>query len=119
VRFLGFRTDVPRLLAAADFLVLPSRWEGMPYAVLEAMASSKPVVATPVDGARDLVEPGVTGELAAEITPHALAEALRAQLARSAAERAAQGAAARARLLTHHTGSAMVAGTVRVYGEVA
>jgi glycosyltransferase involved in cell wall biosynthesis len=81
VRFLGFRTDVPRLLAAADFLVLPSRWEGMPYAVLEAMASARCVVATPVDGARDLVEPGVTGELAAQISPRALAAALRAQLA--------------------------------------
>jgi glycosyltransferase involved in cell wall biosynthesis len=119
VRFLGFRTDVPRLLAAADFLVLPSRWEGMPYAVLEAMASAKAVVATPVDGARDLVEPGVTGELASEIAPRALAAAVRAQLERSAPERAAQGAAARARLLARHTESAMVLGTVSVYREVA
>ncbi len=119
VRFLGFRTDVPRLLAAADFLVLPSRWEGLPYAVLEAMASAKAVVATPVDGARDLVEPGVTGELAAEITPRALAEALRVQMGRSAPECAVQGAAARVKLLADHSDAAMVAGTVRVYREVA
>jgi glycosyltransferase involved in cell wall biosynthesis len=119
VRFLGFRADVPRLVAAADFLVLPSRWEGMPYVVLEAMAAAKPVVATPVDGARDLVESGVTGQLAAAIDAHALADALRAQLACTAAETRAQGAMARARLLERHTADAMVRGLIDVYSEVA
>src|SRR5437773_1816714 len=42
VRFVGFRQDVPRLLAASDLLLLPSRWEGMPYIALEAMASGLP-----------------------------------------------------------------------------
>jgi len=42
-------------LAAADFVLVPSRWEGMPYIVLEAMATARPVVSTPVDGACDLV----------------------------------------------------------------
>lgn len=117
VRFLGFRTDVPRLVAAADFLVLPSRWEGMPYAVLEAMASARPVVATPVDGAVDLVRDGATGELASAIGVEALASALRAQLARTADERRAQGAAARARVLSDHTAAAMVRGIADVYRE--
>jgi glycosyltransferase involved in cell wall biosynthesis len=47
-RFAGARDDVPSLLHAADVLVLPSRWEGLPGAVLEALASGVPVVASPI-----------------------------------------------------------------------
>ncbi|MEW6447515.1 MAG: glycosyltransferase family 4 protein [Bacillota bacterium] len=61
VRFLGFRMDVPRLMAAADVVVLTSRREGLPRVVLEAMAAGKPVVATNVRGNRDLVTDGRTG----------------------------------------------------------
>jgi glycosyltransferase involved in cell wall biosynthesis len=63
VEFLGFRTDVPELLADADVFVLPSRWEGMPNVVLEAMAAGCPVVATRVTGTVDLVADGVNGLL--------------------------------------------------------
>lgn len=73
---LGFRTDVPRLLATADLLVLPSRWEGMPNVVLEAMASGRPVVATDVEGTREVVEPGKTGWLVQPGAGPALASAL-------------------------------------------
>jgi len=57
VRFLGWRSDVPEILAASQLLVLPSRWEGMPNAVLEAMASRLPVVACDVQGVRELLGP--------------------------------------------------------------
>lgn len=50
VEFLGTRTDVPDLLAAADVTVLTSDWEGLPLAVLESMAAGRPVVATAVGG---------------------------------------------------------------------
>ncbi|MEV5000385.1 glycosyltransferase family 4 protein [Nocardioides sp. LML1-1-1.1] len=50
VRLLGERTDVPRLLAASDVLVLPTRWEGLPISVLEAMGAGVPVVASRVSG---------------------------------------------------------------------
>ncbi len=63
VRFLGHREDVPRLLAAADLLVLPSRYEGLPNVVLEAMRFAKPVVATAAPGTRELVVDGETGLL--------------------------------------------------------
>ena len=55
VHFAGWRTDVPEILAASDLLVLPSDWEGMPNVVLEAMASRLPVVASDVEGVRELL----------------------------------------------------------------
>ncbi len=115
---LGFRTDAcPGSSRRRTSWCCLLRWEGMPYAVLEAMASARPVVATPVDGAVDLVRDGATGELASAIGVEALASALRAQLARTADERRAQGAAARARVLSDHTAAAMVRGIADVYRE--
>lgn len=61
VHFLGWRPDIPQLLGAADLLLLPSRWEGMPNVLLEAMASSLPVVALPVHGVEQIL--GDLGEL--------------------------------------------------------
>ena len=56
VHFLGSRSDVPRLLSAADALVLPSEREGLPRSVMEAMAMGIPVIGADVRGIRDLVE---------------------------------------------------------------
>jgi glycosyltransferase involved in cell wall biosynthesis len=61
VRWLGWRDDVYGLMKSADFLVLPSRWEGFPHVVLEAMAANLPVVSTPVGALLDIVVPGITG----------------------------------------------------------
>ena len=55
VLFLGVRKDVPRLLAAADGLVMASTWEGNPLVVMEAMAAGRPVVATAVGCVPELV----------------------------------------------------------------
>lgn len=55
VHFAGWRDDVPAILRASELLVLPSQWEGMPNAVLEAMACGLPVVATDVEGVRELL----------------------------------------------------------------
>ncbi len=57
VHFLGFRRDIPELLAAADVVVLPSGQEGLPVCVLEAMAMRKPVVVANARGSRDLIRP--------------------------------------------------------------
>lgn len=57
VHFVGWRREVPEILAASHLLVLPSRWEGMPNVVLQAMASGLPVVATDVEGVRELLGP--------------------------------------------------------------
>jgi glycosyltransferase involved in cell wall biosynthesis len=96
IELLGERGDVPELLAAADVFVLPSRSEGMPLSVLEAMAAGLPVVASRVGGVPELVRDGVTGTLVAPADPEALAAALSA-LAADAGARARFGAAGRAR----------------------
>ena len=63
VRFPGQVEDLGPLLAAADAVALPSRWEGLPLVLLEAMVRARPVVATPVGGIPEVVEDGVHGRL--------------------------------------------------------
>lgn len=58
VHVIGRRDDVPELMQAASCLALPSRWEGMPNVVLEAMAAGLPIVATEVEGSTELLRPG-------------------------------------------------------------
>ena len=76
VLFLGFREDIPELLAASDVLVSVSKTEGLPKNVMEAMASGKPVIKTNVRGTRDLVKDNETGLLVAPGSGHQLAEAM-------------------------------------------
>ena len=63
IRLLGRIDQAYRCLSAADAVTLTSRWEGLPYSLLEAMACSKPVVATAVNGCPELVIAGQTGYL--------------------------------------------------------
>jgi len=76
VHWLGRRDDVPSLLKSADVLVHASLWEGMPNAVLEAMAARRPVIGTAVEGTEDLVVPGRTGWLVPPRDVAALCRAL-------------------------------------------
>jgi glycosyltransferase involved in cell wall biosynthesis len=76
VRFAGFRRDVPELLSLCDLMLLPSRWEGLPFSILEAMAMGTPVVATAVGGVSEIVKHGETGVLLAAAEPKAIAGAI-------------------------------------------
>lgn len=94
VRFLGERTDVERLLPAFDVFVLSSREEGIPNALLEAMAAGRASVATAVGGTPEVLTHGETGWLVPPGSPEALARALDEAFA-DPGERARRGAAAR------------------------
>lgn len=63
VHLLGWRDDMPRLIAASDVCVLPSHTEGLPRGVLEALVIGRPVAATPVGGVPDVIVDGQTGLL--------------------------------------------------------
>ncbi len=97
VQFLGFRDDVTGLLAAADVLALPSRWEGQPLILSEALRAGRPVVATDVGGVRDLagdgaallVPPGDPAAFAAAVLSVLDDRDLAASLSAAAAARAA------------------------------
>jgi glycosyltransferase involved in cell wall biosynthesis len=101
VLLTGERGDVPALLPAFDVFTLPSRYEGLPTAVVEAMLCGVPVVATAVNAVGDLVVPGETGLLVPPRRPDLLAGAVRALLD-SPADAARMAAAARARLGTRY-----------------
>ena len=73
VRLLGWRRDVPRLMAALDVLLHTSLWEGLPRVLPEAIAASVPIVATGVDGTLDIVRDGETGIVCAPLDADGLA----------------------------------------------
>lgn len=63
VSFLGARSDIHEFLTAIDVFVMPSLWEGQPIALLEALASGKPCIASDVDGIPEIITDGVNGYL--------------------------------------------------------
>jgi glycosyltransferase involved in cell wall biosynthesis len=115
LRLLGYREDVPALMAAADIFVLPSRFEGLPMSVIEAMLTGLPVVACDVRGPAEQVVPSVTGLLVPVGDAPALAGALR-RLASDAELRARMGAAGRARAIERYDESKVLARTIELLG---
>ncbi|MGZ3601472.1 MAG: glycosyltransferase family 4 protein [Ktedonobacterales bacterium] len=83
VQILGWRADIVDLLQQSWGFVLPSRCEGMPNALLEAMACGLPCIATRVSGSEDIISDGVNGLLVASEQPAEMAEALRLLVADS------------------------------------
>jgi glycosyltransferase involved in cell wall biosynthesis len=70
------RSEIPSYLAAADLFLLPSREEGMPIAILEAMRAGLPIVTTTVGGIPEMIEDGFSGILIEPGNPHEIAEAV-------------------------------------------
>ena len=77
VHVLGMREDIPRLLAACDLFVLPSLWEGLSIALLEAMAAARPIVATEVSGTTQALRDGRSGRIVPPRDVEALAKAVK------------------------------------------
>lgn len=114
VVFAGWRTDPARCLGAADVFVLPSLREGLPLAVLEAMAAGVPVCATAVGGVPEALDGGACGVLVAPGDAPGLADALR-RLLRSPDEAGRWAAAARARVRARYDAAPQAAALERLW----
>jgi glycosyltransferase involved in cell wall biosynthesis len=114
VHLLGYREDVPDILAAGDMFVMPSLSEGLPLALVEAMSASLPVIASQVGGIPEVVEHEREALLTPPGHPDALADALR-RLMRDEAMRVALGGAARRRALSDFGVRAMGDAYERLY----
>jgi glycosyltransferase involved in cell wall biosynthesis len=115
LRMLGYRTDIPALLAAADIFTLPSRFEGLPMSVIEAMLTGLPVVATNVRGPAEQVVDGVTGLSVPAGDSVALGLAL-GRLVRDPDLRARMGQAGRLRALDCYDEAKVLARTLDLLG---
>lgn len=111
VTVLGYR-DAQQLMPAFDLLALSSRYEGLPYVLLEALAAGLPIVAMPVGGIRQTVTNDINGMVCRERTATCLAEGLLTALAPATRER--MGTASR-KLAAEFTDTAMAKSTLDVY----
>jgi glycosyltransferase involved in cell wall biosynthesis len=118
VTLLGSRRDIARLLAAADLFVFPSVAEGLGIALLEAMAMGKPVLATRVEGIKEVLEDGVNGLLVEPRDPSALAEAV-LKLHADPMLRQALGAQARATVIERFSTGVGVRRLEAIYAGLA
>ncbi len=115
--FTDFRNDVPRLINAMDVFVLSTHFEGLPLVILEAMAQSKPVIATSVDGVPEVVIDGKNGLL----YPHQDDEKLAAQLLTLLTDKehaASLGEAGRQFVKTNFSHDQFVTNIINLYREM-
>ena len=117
VILLGERFDIPKILAESDIFVLPSRWEGLPLTIIEAMMSGLPVVATRVGGIPELVDDGVNGYLVPSRDVNALAKAIR-KLVSDVELRERMGKAGREKAIEKFTLDKMLSKIAQVYEDV-
>jgi glycosyltransferase involved in cell wall biosynthesis len=118
VRFLGWCSDLPAFYSALDTVVLTSKNEGTPVALIEAMASGRAVLATDAGGVADVVHDGVTGLLVPSGDPLAFAAGLR-RLADDTQLRRQLGAAAREDVCVRYAARRLVSDLERVYRELS
>jgi glycosyltransferase involved in cell wall biosynthesis len=117
VLFAGFRRDVPDILKAMDVFAFPSLREGFPVALLEAMASCLPVVATPVGGIAEIIADGINGLLVQPRDDNSLAKAI-ITLYQNPALREALGLKARETVIEKFNAVTMVKNLDSVYRSV-
>ena len=117
-RFLGERADAPEILASFDVFVLPSLWEGLPYALVEAAAAGRPIVATAIDGVLEVVRDGETGLLVPPANPEALSAAILRLLGDPALARRL-GRAAREQIPPRFGMDVMIGETAALYRNLA
>jgi glycosyltransferase involved in cell wall biosynthesis len=117
VIFLGYRRDIPELLACCDLFVLPSLFEGLSLSILEAMAANKPVIVSAIGGNNEVVIHEKTGLLVPPENPGALAQAIHRFLSDPllATQLAAAG---KAQVQKNFSADAMVRRVTALYEEI-
>jgi glycosyltransferase involved in cell wall biosynthesis len=116
--FLEARQDIPDFLRALNIYCLPSLWEGLSIGLLEAMAMGKAVVATAIDGTKEVVQDGVNGLFIPPKSPEKLAETL-TRLITDAPLRLRLGAAARQTVHSEFNAETMTRQVEQLYQKVA
>ncbi|MFH1636404.1 MAG: glycosyltransferase [Chloroflexota bacterium] len=111
-----FRTDIPEMLHIIDFYVQPSRWEGMPNSLLEAMAAGRPIIASDIDGVRELIDNEAHGWLIPPEDPLTLRNTIQKIMANhDDAQRCAY--AAKSRVAREFDGDTMVVAWEKVLAQ--
>lgn len=113
-RFVGYQKNLPEILAIMDIFVLPSIAEGFPFALLEAMAAKKPIIATNVGGVTEIVENGVNGIVVEPMDPDALSTAI-LTLAVDAKKRMCFAEEGYKTILSNFTLEKMISSTEQIY----
>lgn len=116
IHFLGNRNDVPELLAASDYFVLPSLWEGLSMALVEAMASGLPIIATEVSGTHQVIIPNETGLLVPPGDSQLLGKAM-IQILTNSAQAEAMGTAAKKRVGRYFSAQKQAQDHIALYSE--
>jgi glycosyltransferase involved in cell wall biosynthesis len=114
IHFLGNRNDVSALLAAADIFVLPSLWEGLSIALLEAMAAGKPIVATAVSGTSQVMTAEKHGLIVPAGDSSTLADAIN-RLLTNPAQAKSMGQAARQHVIANYSAEKQAEEHVALY----
>jgi glycosyltransferase involved in cell wall biosynthesis len=117
IEWRGHKDDMPRVLASAHIVVLPSYREGFPKVLLEAAACARPIVATDVPGCREIVQHGVNGLLVPPRDAKALAEAI-ATLVQDRAMRLRMGTCGREIVKREFSAEQVARETLEVYREL-
>lgn len=114
IKILGWRSDVAELLSEMDVFFLPSRWEGLPLSVLEAMACGLPVIASAVDGTKEVIIDSVTGCLVDPDDLNGYVEKL-SELIRYEKKRKTMGERGRERVKKHFSYGKMIKKIFDIY----
>ncbi|ADQ13554.1 glycosyltransferase [Halanaerobium hydrogeniformans] len=117
IYFLGTRRDIPQLMAAADFFVMSSHWEGLPVVLLEAMASGLPVIYTNVGGVGQVIDSNF-GYLVTPDDENELADKIIEMINLSDSERNKMGEYARGKVKREYSIDNMVENFVKLYDEL-